>query len=392
MALGPLDIVHDDEEVPLVLHLDDDVQLVVQALLQRGGDDLVPLLQSLVGEVAEVGGGAVEGFGYDEVGQQRAGEVDLEVAALTDAGGVFHRFRAPGEEAPHLLFALHVELVVGEAQAVGVVLLAVGADAEQEIVGIGVALVDVVDVVGADQGDAGLIAELLQERVGPLLFRKAVVLDLQVVAPIVEEGGEPQCPPLCLLVLTVEEVLEDLAAQAGGEADEALVVRLEQGIVDAGLEVEAIGVGEAVELHQVVVTGLVHRQEDEVVLVGPFAPACRSLGVVGGIAVELTADDRLDARLPRGVVEAHRPKHVAVVGDGQGAHGEAPGPLHILGDGGGPIEQREVGVVVQMDKCVLWYVLVHKTPVVCTATRAIGCSGRGGRIRRSAWPVQVAAR
>ncbi len=60
MVLGPLDVVHDDEEIPFKFHFDDDVQLIIESLLQCIGNLRIAFCKSLVGDVTEVIGGVGE--------------------------------------------------------------------------------------------------------------------------------------------------------------------------------------------------------------------------------------------------------------------------------------------------------------------------------------------
>ena len=191
-----------------------------------------------------------------------------------------------------------------------------------------------------------------QQRVGPLLLLKAMVLQLQVVA-VAEDRLEPEDPAPGLLVAVVQQVLQDLAGQTGREADDPLAVLLDQLVVDAGTVVLALHPGDGVELHQVVVALVVHGQQDQMVPVAPVALAHFLVGAVGvalRVDVELAADDRLDAGLLAGLVEVDGPEHVAVVGDGQRPHARRQRLLHVVLDLGGAVEQRVVGVVVQVDE------------------------------------------
>ncbi|MPN57546.1 hypothetical protein SDC9_205240 [bioreactor metagenome] len=100
------------------------------------------------------------------------------------------------------------------------------------------------DVVGADQRNAGLLTEPLEQGIGAFLFGQVMVLHLQIVAPVVEDGGEPKGALLCFLVLVIEQVLQDFSTQACREADDPFVVLCQQFIVDARLEVKTLYIGE----------------------------------------------------------------------------------------------------------------------------------------------------
>ena len=64
--------------------------------------------------------------------------------------------------------------------------------------------------------------------------------------------------------------------------------------------------------------------------------------------VDLAADDRLDPRLPRGLVELDRAVHHAVVGEPERGLPERGRALHEAVDLRGPVEQRVLGVDVQV--------------------------------------------
>jgi hypothetical protein len=64
--------------------------------------------------------------------------------------------------------------------------------------------------------------------------------------------------------------------------------------------------------------------------------------------VDLTAQERLDARLARAAVELDRARHGAVVGDPDRGHAELGRTLDELRDTAGAVQDRVLGVDVQM--------------------------------------------
>ena len=66
--------------------------------------------------------------------------------------------------------------------------------------------------------------------------------------------------------------------------------------------------------------------------------------------VHLAAEDRLQPALARVVVEHHRREHVAVLGDRQRRHLQLHRFVEQLVDAAGAVEQRELGVQVEMDE------------------------------------------
>ena len=66
--------------------------------------------------------------------------------------------------------------------------------------------------------------------------------------------------------------------------------------------------------------------------------------------VDLAAEDRLQPALARVVVEDDRREHVAVLGDRQRRHLQLDRFVEQLVDAAGAVEQRELGVQMEMDE------------------------------------------
>ncbi len=347
VVLGELHVVPDDEEVGVEPHLADDAELEVEAL-----DDLLARLgavaprDALLAQVAQV---AVLG---EAVGHRVRGQlVVAEVQAHVTAFGDLQRGRAGAgivlEALLHLVARLEVELVAAVAHAVLVGEVALRLDAEQRVVRVGVLVAQVVDVVGGDGLEAGLLGELRELGEQLALLGQAGVLELDVDVLGAEQLGEPGDLGQRGGVVAVAQQHRGLAAQAPGERDEALVVLAEQLPVGARLVVVALEVGRGGELHEVLVAGLVAREQREVrVALLDSRPAVP----VGG-DVELEADDRLDALVLGGAVELDGAAQRAVVGEGDRRHAQFLGARDQRLDPARAVEQRVLAVHVEMDEC-----------------------------------------
>ena len=211
----------------------------------------------------------------------------------------------------------------------------------------------VVDVVRGHQRDARLPGDAsTSSRFTTRLLGDAVVLQLEVEAVRAEELAVVQRARLrASAVLPVEDGRGDVAGQAGAQGDEPLVVALEELVVDARLVVEAFGVPEGGEREEVAVARRVAGEQDEVVVTRALL-AARLLQARAGRHVELGADDGLDALLPAFLVEREGAEHVAVVGEGEARHAELLRPADERVDGGGAVEEGEIGMAVQVhERC-----------------------------------------
>ena len=103
-------------------------------------------------------------------------EGKFKVAHLRDLLGVFQCALVALEQRRHLLLAAEVEVLRLVAHPVFIVHRFAGLDAQQDVMGLGVLLPEVVGVVGTDHGDAGLLMDFQDGLVHQLLIPDAVIL------------------------------------------------------------------------------------------------------------------------------------------------------------------------------------------------------------------------
>ena len=202
---------------------------------------------------------------------------------------------------------------------------------------------EVVHVAGDDGRQAALLGELREQRVDALLHVEVRVLHLDVDVVLAEDRREAVELALGVVGAPLLERLADAAREAAAERDEPGAVPVEQLPVDARLVVVALEVAERAELDQVRVA-LVRLGEERQVRVALLL----GLAVVGD--VDLAAEDRLDAVLFRRLDEVDRARERAVVGEPDGGHLELGRAGRELGNPARPVEDRELGVDVQMDE------------------------------------------
>ena len=114
----------------------------------------------------------------------------FETGMANKIGGIVTRFAKTERTliTLHLLLALHEILAALIAQPVLVRQLLIGLEAQQDIVGVRVRLISIVNVIGGHQGNVQLPAHFQQLRVHQALFRNSVVLQLQEEIPFAETG------------------------------------------------------------------------------------------------------------------------------------------------------------------------------------------------------------
>ena len=352
-----------DQEVPRVLHLLDHgdfvdhaplvlVERVAQGVARHQGlQPRQPRREALAHHVLEVGVDGEAGR-HVEVGQVVHARRQVDVDAIGDPHRVGQRVRELGEDLRHRFRRLQEELIAVIAQPIDVVHRLAGADAEQDVVRLVVVLAQVVHVVGAHHRQAEVAGDAGQAAVHDLLLVEALVLQLEEEVVGAEDVAVRRRRGAGLLQPILVDAFGDLALETARQADEALAVLREQVLVDARLVVEAFRVAGRDQLDQVVEAFVGLGQQHQVV--GRLARRPALGAAIARRDVDLAAEDRLDALLPRVVVEGDRREHVAVLGDGERGHAQLLRLVEQLLDAAGAIEQRELRVEVEMDEVTHW--------------------------------------
>ena len=349
---GVLDEVPHDQEIRREPHRVDDAEFVFHPLAQGGvgrrAFDPVAREQPLLADAAEIvlGGRLLGrfGLGHRIVGQVEHFVRDLDVDALDDLERVVARLRDVGEQLAHLFRRLHVELVGEELHPARVLHGLPSADAEQHVVGLRVALGQVVRVVGRDQRVIQLPRDLDQSLVDDVFFRHPVPHDLDV-EPVAEDLAEDLRVLFRRLVVVLEQRRRDQRGHAARKDDQTLVVLREQIEVDPRLVVVPLEEALGDQRGQVLVADVAGGEQRDVGLVADRpveAPARRD--------VRLAADDRREALLLRGIVELDRAEHHAVVGQRNPRRAFVRRLATECVDATRAVEQRVLGMHVQMDE------------------------------------------
>ncbi len=332
--------VGDDQEVIRKAHLADRPQLELEALAQLGRLLPVPPRKALLALLDE----ELEGVSPVRGGERRqqdAVELDRHRAAVGDLERPRERLRVSGEERVHLVGRLEVELVGLEPPVAGVREGVPRLDAEEGLVRRRVLVAEVVDVAGGDERDPRPLRERDEPGIDVLLDRQARILELDedLVAPEhVHEPGELS------LGLGVGAALERLAhppRETARQRDQALRVTGQELPVDPRLVVVALEVAGRGEPDQVLVA-LVRLGEQREVRIA----LRQRLPVVTD--VDLAADHRLDPGLAAVPVELDRAGERAVVGQRHRRHVELGRPCDEIRDPARPVEDRVLGVDVQV--------------------------------------------
>ena len=177
-----------------------------------------------------------------EDGKVPPAQLQLDIHAVGDLLAPPQGLFLAGKGGVHLLGAAEIELVAVHPHAVGVGAELARVHAQQHVLGLGVLAEHVMDVAGGHQGQAHAVGQVDGRLHGHALDFQVVVLDLDEVAvaeELVEPGG--RLPGLLQVGLAAgQQQAVQLAGNAAAQADNALVVGLQQLAVDARLEIESL--------------------------------------------------------------------------------------------------------------------------------------------------------
>ena len=208
----------------------------------------------------------------------------------------------------------------------------------------------VMHVVGDHQRDVQLLTHGKQSGIHHPLRRNPMVLQLQEKIPLSEALLVFQGRLFRLVHQTFLDVPRHLSRQAGGKGDDSLMILIQKLHIHTGLIVKALCETAADDFHQVGVSRIVLRQQDQMII--PVVPAA-CLSVKPGIRrhIHLTADDWLDSRFLRRPVKINNAVHHPVVGDGGAVHAKLLHPADIFLYFVGAVQQTVLRMNMKMRKC-----------------------------------------
>jgi len=250
---GVANEVPDDQEVPVVLHLPDHVEFVLQPRLVLGKRPAQftarfhlapahhPFLEPLTRDVLEVRAGREPGR-HIEVGKMIDVLGNIDRAPLRDSQRIGQRFGLVTEHRGHLLGGFQEKLIPVIFEALFVADVLARADAQQDVVRVLIGVLEVVHVIGGHQRQPEFSCDGQQAGVDDALLFDALVLHLEKEV-LRSQDVAIACRCVHRLArLVCADTRRHLTLETTAEPDEPLRVLGEQGVVDSGLVVEPLGV------------------------------------------------------------------------------------------------------------------------------------------------------
>ena len=176
-----------------------------------------------------------------------------------------------------------------------------------------------------------------------------MVLQLEVVTILAEDFQVPFQAAFSPLGVVIQQGAGKLAGKAGRKGNQPFGMRGEVGLINAGMVIEAFQLRSRGDRKQVLVTGHVFCQQDQVRRVF----IARDVFVVHAARrkVGFEPDDRLDALSFGSLKEIQRAKHGAVIGQREGGHTQFFGAFNQCQRAAEAVEHRVSRVNVKMNEC-----------------------------------------
>ena len=355
-ALGIADEVGDNEEIVYKPHLADHIHLIAELLQIFRRLLRVAALEAVQAEPFKIGVPVGISLRQLEFRQVVRSELELHITEIRHPLGILNGLRALREKRAHFRLAFDVELLCFKFHSAGIVHGFAHLDAHEHILGDGVGPTEIVGVVGGHQRDAGILVKAQQTLHDLGIFRKRVILELQIIAIRAKEFSHCQGLLLRRLILSVPEEAGDLPCQAGRQGNQPLVVLPQQVLVNAGPDIKAFGKAPGHHMAEIPVADLIAAQKDE--MPGAAVHLVHLVKPGPGRHIDLAANDGLDPLGLAGLIKVHRPVHDAVVGDGHGGLSQFPYAPYQSWDPAAAVQKRIFRVDVKMGKS-------HGEPPVC---------------------------
>ena len=272
-----MDEVGDDEEVALIVHAGDDVELEGEAIGVRLGIEARrrALLLKPPGEACLRLAAKLRGFGLAlRLGARAAEELrqDRRVlprpvgAAARHLDGVLDRLGQIGEQLRHLPRALEVMLGAQAAPLVDADIASLG-DADQRVMRLEIVWAGEIRLVGGDDRQVVVVGKVEQERLDGPLLSQAVPLKLDI-EPVAEDAFQLVEGCFGKSEIVGGDGAVDHAVRAAGQRDEPLLVERKVSDGDQRLAaVRAVAVGFGGKLDEIGVTARILGEERDAAVI-----------------------------------------------------------------------------------------------------------------------------
>ena len=221
-------------------------------------------------------------------------ELKFHIAPLSDFIGIVDRFRNIRQNPAHFLFRFQIKLIVRKAHPVGIADISACLNAQKDIVKFRILPIDIVNVVGCHQTDAGLTAQLLQHRIDPRFLLQPLILNFKEKISLSKDAEIFQRFFPGAFIIPADESLLHSAGDTGAGGDNPSAVCAQHLIIDPRFIIKAFRITPGDYFYQISIALIRLGEKDEMTVSLVLFHILIEAGT--GRRIDLTADDRLNPR------------------------------------------------------------------------------------------------
>ncbi len=251
----------------------------------------------------------------------------------------------------HLLGAAKKELVGVHPHPIRVGAELAGVDAQQDVLGLGVLAVDVVNVAGGHHRDVEPLGNPARALDDDSLHLEAVVLNFKEII-VAEKLAIPSGDFDGFLEIRLaagQQRAAQFARSAAAQTDQSLAVGGQQLLVDARLEIKTLQKSCRRKFHEVAKALGVASQQRQMIN-GFFRAGRLFVKTASGGDIGFQTQNGVNPQFLSRLIEFQRTVEISMVGQGQGVHLQGFRPFEQAANRAGPIQKTVMAVAVQMGK------------------------------------------
>ncbi len=261
-------------------------------------------------------------------------KIELELAGFGNGKRAADRLGRKSGKKQHLPAILQVILRIGMPERRGIVEARPAPDADEDVVQLMTAPLQVMDVIDRDQRNAGLFPELREPPAKPPVLRIEMVLHFEIEAAGRKDGPIAQGDLFRFLLFPLEKQARDLALLAARKADEPVAERCDMSKSEMGVPLRAGKLGPRDETGKIGVALSIFDEQGEVTAV---------------LQRQLRPHDGLYAGCFCRPAKLRNAVKSIVVGKGNGDHAPGAGAFRKVSGKARSIEERQVGMGMKLN-------------------------------------------
>ena len=337
MVSGILNKIPYDQEIIHISHLLNNRQLIGQLIFQFSGIFRISLCESIPAQFIQI---FPRSIAFRHIVFRKLGhtKLNLHITTLCNLIRIFQSFRCIGKQRCHLFRGFNKILTAFITHTVLIRQPLASLQTEQDIMRLHILRIRVVHIIGCHQFNSHLPAHAKQRLIDLLLFRHAMILQLQKEIIFSKDILIAQGRFTCFLVHPTHDIAWNLSCQTSTQCNDTFMICFQRLNIHARLIVKSIDKPDRYNLHQILVALVIFRQQHQMIIT-IFVISCLFVKPGTWCHIDLASQDRLDSLSFCFFIKINHTIHDTMVSDSCTVHAQFLDPCHIFLDLIGSIQQ-----------------------------------------------------